>query len=58
MAAAIAASPQGQQITSSVQNELTKSFSSAADTAQQYPEHAAQIVEGAKSSFLSGADWA
>jgi MFS transporter, DHA2 family, multidrug resistance protein len=58
VSAAIAASPQGQQITSSVQNELTKSFSSAADTAQQYPEHAAQIVEGAKSSFLSGADWA
>jgi EmrB/QacA subfamily drug resistance transporter len=58
VSAAIAASPQGQQITSSVQNELTKSFSSAADTAQQYPEYAAQIVEGAKSSFLSGADWA
>jgi MFS transporter, DHA2 family, multidrug resistance protein len=55
---AIAASPQGQQITSSVQNELTKSFSSAADTAQKYPDYAAQIIEGAKSSFLSGADWA
>ncbi|MDF3048490.1 MAG: putative transporter [Pseudonocardia sp.] len=58
VSAAIAASPQGQQITDSVRNELTKSFSSAADTAQQYPDYAAQIVEGAKSSFLSGADWA
>jgi MFS transporter, DHA2 family, multidrug resistance protein len=58
VSAAIAASPQGQQITDSVRSELTKSFSSAADTAQQYPDHAAQIVEGAKSSFLSGADWA
>ena len=58
VSAAIAASPQGQQITDSVRNELTKSFSSAADTAQQYPEYAAQIVDGAKSSFLAGADWA
>jgi MFS transporter, DHA2 family, multidrug resistance protein len=58
VSAAIAASPQGQQITDSVRNELTKSFASAADTAQQYPDYAAQIVEGAKSSFLSGADWA
>ena len=58
VSAAIAASPQGQQITDSVRSELTKSFSSAADTAQQYPEYAAQIVDGAKSSFLAGADWA
>jgi MFS transporter, DHA2 family, multidrug resistance protein len=58
VSAAIAASPQGQQITDSVRSELTKSFSSAADTAQQYPDYAVQIIEGAKSSFLSGADWA
>ena len=45
-------------ITSTVQNELTKSFSSAADTAQQYPQYANQIIAGAKASFLSGADWA
>jgi MFS transporter, DHA2 family, multidrug resistance protein len=45
-------------VTSTVQNELTKSFSSAADTAQQYPQYANQIIAGAKASFLDGADWA
>src|SRR5947209_16677696 len=36
VAAAITAAPDGQQVTTSVQNELTKSFFSAADVAQQY----------------------
>ena len=45
--AAIAAS--GKNITQSVQNELTKSFSSAADAAQQYPSaQASKIIAGAK----------
>jgi MFS transporter, DHA2 family, multidrug resistance protein len=57
-AAAIAASPDQAQITDSVQNELTKSFASAADTAQQYPQYSSQILSAAKSSFLDGADWA
>jgi DHA2 family multidrug resistance protein-like MFS transporter len=57
VAATIAASPQ-QQIPTSVQAELTKSFSSAADTAQRYPQYSAQIIAGAKSSFLDGANWA
>jgi hypothetical protein len=56
VATAIASAPQGHQITSTVQNELTKSFSSAADIAQQYPQYSAQIVAGAKASFLAGAD--
>jgi MFS family permease len=54
----IAASPDSQVVTNSVQNQLTKSFSSAADIAQQYPQYSTQIIAGAKSSFLSGADWA
>ena len=58
VAATIAASPNQQQVTTSVQAELTKSFSSAADTAQQYPQYSAQIIAGAKSSFLDGANWA
>src|SRR4051794_29934101 len=58
VAAAITAAPDGQQVTTSVQNELTKSFSSAADVAQQYPQYSQQIIAGAKSSFLDGADWA
>jgi len=48
----------GDDVTSSVQNQLTKSFSSAADIAQQYPQYATQIIDGAKTSFLDGADWA
>jgi MFS transporter, DHA2 family, multidrug resistance protein len=58
VSASIAASPNSDQITTSVQNQLTKSFSSATDIAQQYPQYSAQIVAGAKSSFLDGADWA
>jgi MFS transporter, DHA2 family, multidrug resistance protein len=54
----LANAPNSAQITSSVQNELTKSFSSAADVAQQYPQYAQQIIAGARSSFLDGADWA
>jgi hypothetical protein len=45
-------------VSSNVQSELTKSFSSAADTAEQYPQYADQIIAGAQSSFLDGADWA
>jgi hypothetical protein len=47
ISATIASSPEADRITSSVQNQLTKSFSSAADTAQQYPQYSAQIVAGA-----------
>jgi EmrB/QacA subfamily drug resistance transporter len=59
-AAAVATtiSSSGDDVTSTVQNQLTKSFSSAADTAQQYPQYATQIIDGAKVSFLDGADWA
>jgi len=45
-------------VSSSVQAQLTKSFSSAADTASQYPQYASEIIAGARSSFLDGADWA
>ncbi len=58
VASTIAASPDSQQVTTEVQNQLTKSFSSAAETAEQYPQYSAQIIAGAKSSFLDGADWA
>jgi Na+/melibiose symporter-like transporter len=58
VSATISSAPNGGQVTSSVENQLTKSFSSAADTAQQYPRYTDQIVAGAKSSFLDGADWA
>jgi hypothetical protein len=57
-AAAIAASPEAGSISDDVESELTKSFSSAANTAEQYPQYADQIIGAAKTSFLDGADWA
>jgi DHA2 family multidrug resistance protein-like MFS transporter len=57
-AAAIAASPESSQVSSDVESELTKSFASAVNTAQRYPQYAQQITAAAKSSFLDGADWA
>jgi MFS transporter, DHA2 family, multidrug resistance protein len=55
--AAVAAS--GRSVNSTVQGELTKSFSSAADTAQRYPTSVQdQIIAAAKTSFLEGDQWA
>jgi MFS transporter, DHA2 family, multidrug resistance protein len=54
----IASAPNSQQITDSVQTQLTKSFSSAEAVGQQYPEYSDAITAAAKASFLSGADWA
>jgi DHA2 family multidrug resistance protein-like MFS transporter len=55
--AAVAAS--GKNVNSNIEAELTKSFSSAADTAQRYPTSVQdQIVAAAKTSFLKGDQWA
>ena len=56
--AAIAASPEGSKASENVQGELTKSFSSAADLASQYPAYSDQIIAAARSSFLQGDEWA
>ena len=56
--AAIVASPEASQVTSSVQAELTKSFAGAESVAQQYPQYADQIIAAAKTSFLDGDQWA
>ena len=56
--AAIASSPQSSKVTENVQGELTKSFSGAADLAEQYPNYSNQIIAAAKSSFLQGDKWA
>jgi EmrB/QacA subfamily drug resistance transporter len=55
---AIAGSPNASSVSSSVQNQLTKSFSSAATTAQQYPQYSKQIISAAQQSFVDGANWA
>ena len=52
-------SSSGKDVSSSTQAELTKSFSSAADTASRYPSSIQdQIVAGAKTAFLQGDQWA
>ena len=56
--AAIASSPNGSKVSENVEGELTKSFSSAADTASQYPHYSSQIIAAAKTSFLQGDQWA
>jgi MFS transporter, DHA2 family, multidrug resistance protein len=55
---AIATSSERNHITSSVEGQLTKSFSSAADLASRYPRYSEQIIAAAKTSFLQGDDWA
>ncbi|MGZ4281451.1 MAG: MFS transporter [Gaiellaceae bacterium] len=58
-AAGAAVSSSGQHVSSNVQSELTKSFSSAADTAQRYPTAVQdKIIAAAKTSFLQGDQWA
>ncbi|HEU5065690.1 MAG TPA: MFS transporter [Gaiellaceae bacterium] len=52
-------SSSGKDIAPSTQAELTKSFSSAADTASRYPESTQDaIVSGARTAFLQGDQWA
>jgi MFS family permease len=49
----------GKNVNDQVQTELTKSFSSAADTASRYPASTQDaIIAGAKTAFLKGDDWA
>lgn len=55
---AIAASSESKDVSDRVQGELTKSFASAEEAAQQYPKYADQIVAAARQSFLDGDDWA
>ena len=58
-AAGAAITASGKNVNSTVQAELTKSFSSAADTASRYPASVQQqIIAGAKTSFLKGDEWA
>jgi MFS transporter, DHA2 family, multidrug resistance protein len=47
-----------KHITDSTQAQLTKSFASAADMADRYPQYADQIVAGARTAFIQGDQWA
>ena len=49
----------GKSVSSSTEAALTKSFASAADLASRYPPSVQnQIVDGAKTAFLQGDQWA
>jgi len=56
----IAGLPTAEQarVTDQVQSELTKSFSSAAATADRYPRYSSQIIKGAQQAFVDGQNWA
>jgi MFS family permease len=58
-AAGAAITASGKDVTPDVQSELTKSFASASDTAQQYPASIQDsIIAGAQQAFLDGDEWA
>jgi MFS transporter, DHA2 family, multidrug resistance protein len=58
-AAGAAISASGQNVSDSVQNQLTKSYAGASAIAQQYPPSVQDsIVAAAKTSFLQGDQWA
>ena len=54
----IGSSSEAGDVSTSTQSALTKSFDSASAIAQQNPQYASQITAAAKSSFLSGDQWA
>jgi MFS family permease len=58
VATAISSSPNRARLTNTVEGELEKSFSSAANTASRYPGYAKAIVAGARESFVKGDQWA
>src|SRR5512135_2011088 len=58
VAASIGSSPHANMVTSDVENALERSFASAANVAEHYPQYSAAIISGAKSAFLQGQHWA
>jgi predicted PurR-regulated permease PerM len=58
VASAIAASPNKSQINDKTQAQLEQSFAGAESIAKAAPQYAKQIIAGAQSSFVDGADWA
>ena len=46
------------QLTDEAVTTLQKSFASAANVAERYPQYSDAIIEGARESFVAGQDWA
>jgi hypothetical protein len=57
-AAAAAVTASGKNVSTSVENQLTKSFAGAESVAERYPQYASQITAAARQSFLHGDKWA
>jgi len=57
-AASTLVSESGKHVSSSVENQLTKSFDGAQAIAQRYPHYSSQIEAAAKTAFLHGDQWA
>jgi MFS family permease len=57
-AATAAVAQSNKHVTSSVENQLTKSFAGAESIAKEYPQYSAQITAAAKTAFLHGDQWA
>jgi MFS transporter, DHA2 family, multidrug resistance protein len=58
MATQIGESSEASQITAATQASLQKSFTTAQSLSTQYPDYATEILEAARQSFLTGANWA
>jgi len=58
VASAIAAAPNKDQINDKTQAQLEQSFAGAETIAKAAPQYAKQIIAGAQTSFVDGADWA
>jgi EmrB/QacA subfamily drug resistance transporter len=58
VATSIAGAPNSADINAAVETQLQKSYSSAAETAEQYPEYSTEIIAGAQEAFLHGDQWA
>ncbi len=57
-AATAAVASSNSHITTSVENQLTKSFAGAQAIAKEYPHYASQITTAAREAFLKGDQWA
>jgi hypothetical protein len=57
-AAAASSEIADDHVTTSVENQLTKSFAGAQAIAKQYPHYSSQIIATAKTAFLKGDQWA
>jgi hypothetical protein len=57
-AATAALASSNSHITTSVENQLTKSFAGAQAIAKEYPHYASQITTAAREAFLKGDQWA